>query len=74
MSSPILGVILRGLDECVICHNTLDVSFPHNFPDIWKFCCACLECAEEITEGVTPRSDRFKMIYNKITLVGKINE
>lgn len=57
-------------DYCAICKFPLHKKFPDDFPDEWKFCCACQGCAVFIIEGETARSDIFKEIEKKITLVG----
>ncbi len=58
-------------EDCVICDRPFTKRFPDDFPNNWKFCCACHACAVCITEGVNPNSHRFKKIYKRITLVGK---
>ncbi len=63
--------ILSLIDYCAVCQFPLDKKFPEDFPDEWKFCCACHACAKYIIEGETARSDIFKKIEKKITLVGK---
>ncbi len=74
--SQTLSHILRGLDECAICHFVLDLSFPHDFPDEWKFCCRCLKLANLavnpfVSIEVLRTLPTFKRIEKKITLVGK---
>lgn len=63
------GITIR--EKCAICIFPMDKKFPDDFPDEWKFCCACQECADLITEGETARSKLFKKIEKKITLVGE---
>ncbi len=67
--------ILDQFDSCVICHCSLEVSFPKDFPDEWKFCCGCLLWAEMV---ISPRLDLkilrtipgFIKAEKYITLVG----
>ena len=66
---PFLNKRITG--QCSICEGNLTNKFPDDFPDEWKFCCACRLCASWIIKGETPRSHRFKEIYKRITLVGK---
>lgn len=61
---------IEYIDCCAVCNHTLNKKFPEDYPEEWKFCCGCRMVAEIITEGIIPRSDLFKEIYKKITLVG----
>ena len=56
--------------ECAVCNYPLEKKFPEDYPDEWKFCCACKELAEIITiGGDDARSPLAKKIWEKITLV-----
>ena len=70
-----MNKILKGFDKCVICRSILDVSFPKDFPDEWKFCCSCLEWAKMVVK-INPETEYLREISvirrveKRITLVG----
>ena len=56
--------------ECVICGYELTKRFPKGFPDEWKMCCNCRDVAEMLAyRTALPRSDLYKEVYKKITLM-----
>lgn len=74
--------IFKDIDKCVICGNTLEVDFPNDFPDSWKFCCSCLNWANYLINGngiaknwleyearVGIKNTIILKIWEKITLV-----
>lgn len=56
--------------KCAVCGNNLTNEFPEDYPNEWKFCCGCKDAAEELGKGTTARSQLYKVVYKKITLVG----
>lgn len=68
--------ILKGFDKCAICRRLLDVSFPKDFPDEWKFCCGCLEWAKMVVNPylsvkILRTIPPFNKVEKRITLMGE---
>lgn len=69
--------ILNGFDKCAICRCLLELSFPKDFPEEWKFCCSCLAYAKVVVNRLDLGNNQFllrtpkvKRIEKYITLVG----
>jgi len=58
-------------EYCAVCDFPLDLGvFPDDYPEEFKFCCACRKLAEWITTGgEDARSPLAKKVCKKITLV-----